>query len=71
MKLSDQAIILCVAADPEPEKIIAIPHRQCTIVQADADSPLPSDRFELERRVGRIAFQKHEIAIGQALDMSP
>jgi hypothetical protein len=63
--LADQSIVIGVRADPEPNISIFRLDSQSSVAQADADGPISSNFFELERGVARIALERRKIGVSQ------
>src|SRR5450631_3814820 len=63
--LADQSIVIGVRADPEPNISIFRLDSQGSVAQADADGPISSNFFELERGVARIALERRKIGVSQ------
>jgi hypothetical protein len=64
-RLSEQAVIFGVGADPEPDQIVAIAHAERPVVETDAHRPEAACLLEMQRRVERVRFQAREIAVGE------
>jgi hypothetical protein len=67
--LAKQAIVICMAADPEPHKTVRSFDRKCSIVAADPNRPEAADLLEMKRRVMRVLFQVRVGSIGEPLDL--
>jgi hypothetical protein len=52
--MADQAIVLGVCADPEPDEIGAVFEPQSSVVQSDPDRPESTGLLEMERRMPRV-----------------
>jgi hypothetical protein len=66
--LADQTIVVSVRADPEPKISIVSFDSQSSVAQADADGPISSNFFELERRMALITLEQGKIGVGQLPD---
>jgi len=56
--LLQQAVIVGVAADPEPDQIVAIADGQRTKMQADADRPVAARLLEVQRWMAGSALSR-------------
>ena len=63
--LGDDAIVVPMAANPEPEHALGRIDSQCTIVRTYADGMEATYALEVQRRVTRIRFEKLELFISQ------
>lgn len=52
----EQAVVLGVGADPEPDAVIALPDAERAMVQAYARGPEAADALEAKRRMLRIGL---------------
>lgn len=64
-----QGAINRMAADPEPDEVVAVSYCQSAIMQTNSNGPITRQRFQLKRRVCRVALEQFEIAIRQPLDI--
>lgn len=63
--LANEAIILRVAADPEPEATIWDLDRERTVVRADAHRAEPTNRLEVQGRMARVLLEEREVLVGE------
>ena len=54
-----------MAADPEPDQIVAVANPECPVVQPDARGPEAAGRLEAQGWMLRIRFQAIEIPVGE------
>ncbi len=66
---SGEPIVVCVAADPEPEDAIWGIDRQCAIVRAHACGVKAANVFEMQRGVLRIGLEELELLVGKGPDL--
>lgn len=62
---ADEAIILVMPADPEPQKIVLVLHRKGPMVRTDARGPEAADLLEVERWMPRITLEQRKRSIGK------
>jgi len=67
--LASDAIVLRMAADPEPQDAIRCVDCQRTIVCADARRVEPANAFEMQRGMLRIGLKELELFIGKGPDL--
>lgn len=67
--LFQQAIIVGVAADPEPDAVVVPPDAKRAVVEADTRRPKAADPLEAKRRMLWIGLQQGEILVGDAPDL--
>jgi hypothetical protein len=67
-RLSDEAIVLRVVADPEPQNPALHVYAECPMLKADSARPKPAHALELKRGVARVGFEKLIFLVSQALD---
>ena len=63
--LAKQAIVVGVAADPEPHESVWHLHRQSAVVSPDPSGPEPADLLEVKRGMAGILLQSHVRLIGE------
>lgn len=61
----DDAIIVRVRSNPEPQKSIRHVYRKRTIMNADADRVEPLDSLEMQRRMLRVRLEQCELLVRQ------
>ena len=66
----DEAIVVRVTANPEPENAIWHVHREGAIEGTDARRTKPLDTLEMQRRVLRILLQEREFLVRKCTDLS-
>ena len=66
---ANERIIFGVRANPEPTQLVNVPHRQSTVMQSHAHRPELTHRFEVERRMIRVAPQKCITTVGLLLNL--
>src|SRR5262245_15313360 len=66
---SGEPIVVCMAADPEPQNAIRGVHRQCAIVRPHACGVKAANAFEMQRRVLRIGLEELELLVGKGPDL--
>lgn len=62
---SDQLIIFCMGADPEPEQALVDFHSEGAVSQPNADRAIGTNLFKMQRGVGGVHFQKIEVLVGK------
>ena len=67
--VEEEAIVICMAADPEPHKAGRSFDRKCPIMTADPSRPEAADLLGMKRRVMRVLFQVRVGSIGEPLDL--
>ena len=60
----DDAIVLRVRPDPEPQDPICGIHGKGTVVRTHADGVKPPDALEVQRRMSHVGLQKLELPVG-------
>jgi hypothetical protein len=63
--LGDDAIVVCMAANPKPQHAIGGIHGQCTIVSAHADGVKTAYALEVERGMTRIRLEELKLFISE------
>ena len=57
-----------MAADPEPDQVIAVADAESPKMQADAHRPEPAGLLEMQRGMMRVYLQSSEVAVGKIAD---
>jgi hypothetical protein len=63
--LAKQAIVVGMAANPEPDEAVCRFDREGAVVSADASRPEPADFLEVEGGMSRILLQARVRLIGE------
>lgn len=67
-RLLNNAVVLGMRPDPEPEYSSVDIHADGTMVLTDADRPEPCDSLQMKGGVARIALHQLEVLIGERLN---
>ena len=67
--LACHIVVVCMRANPKPKHSILYFLAQGPVMKADADGPVPTHFFQMQRRVSRIGFQTRERFVGKFLDV--
>jgi len=65
--LADQAVILSMGANPEPEHAIRRFNSNGSVMHANTRRPEPANLFKVEGRMPWVRFQQRERFVGQFL----